>query len=181
MKNIFEYVCNFFPANQNLCLYDVELATTSKIRVLKSFIDVQLPNNKGNLKKGLYSCLCVSFVSCYNVLIEKMGENGSFITTAHFSRFQVGSLLASFRCSKVWPGRLLQGIVTCVLISVTKWCIVGYCEISEMEIMLQITDHTLNSLKRSHVSHSQSMGYTLSEFTSGAEDRPFYKGTTLFM
>ena len=78
---------------------------------LKSSIEVQLPTVSDNLKKMLYSCLCVSFVSCYCVLMEKMDENGSLATIAQFSRLRVGSLLVSYGDSKVWPGGLLQATV----------------------------------------------------------------------
>ena len=130
---------------------------------------MQLPNDKGNLKKRLYSCLCASFVGCYNVLMEKMDENGSFITIAHFSRFQVGSLLAPFRCSKVWPGRLLQGTVTCVFISVTKWRNVGYLS----DVLWDFWDGDYTSDHRSYFQLTGDIpcltltkyGYTLSGFT----------------
>ena len=85
---------------------------------LKSSIEVQLPTVSGNLKKMLYSCLCVNFVSCYCVLMEKMDENGSLATIAQFSRLRVGSLLVSFGDSKVWPGGLLQATVPKTLASV---------------------------------------------------------------
>ena len=64
----------------------------------------------GNLDTMLHSCSCASFVICYCMLMEKMDENGSFMAITHFFHLRVGSLLASFRGSKVWPGGLLQAI-----------------------------------------------------------------------
>ena len=82
-----------------------------KIRGLKSSVEVQQPTVSGNLKKMLYSCLCISFVSCYCALTEKIDKNGSVVTIDHFSRLQVGSLLVSYGDSNVWPGGLLQATV----------------------------------------------------------------------
>ena len=82
-----------------------------KICGLKLSIEVQLPTVSGNLKKMIYSCLCTSFVSCYCILTEKIGENRSVVTIDHFSSLRVGSLLVSYGDSNVWPGGLLQATV----------------------------------------------------------------------
>ena len=121
MKKFFCLSLYFKIRNFIFCLSESSVLTMSswswqvKICGLKSSIEVQLLTVSGNLKKmlypRLYSCLCTSFVSCYCVLKEKIDENSSVVIIDHFSRFRVGSLLASFGGSKVWPGGLLQATV----------------------------------------------------------------------
>ena len=98
-----------------------------KICGLKSSIEVQLPTVSGNVKKMLYSCLCMSFVCCYCVLTEKIDKNRSVVTINHFSRLRVGSLLVSYGDSNVWPDRIVTShcghipLLKIPLISLCRW------------------------------------------------------------
>ena len=106
---------SLFSAQSESCVLTMSSwSRRVKICGFKSSIEVQLPIVSGNFKKMLYSCLCTSFVSCYCVLTEKTDETGSVVTTDHFSRLRVGSLLVSFGDSNVWPGGLLQATVHAV-------------------------------------------------------------------
>ena len=61
-----------FSANYNRVLRMSSWSRRVKIRGVKTSIEAQLPTVSGYLKKMLYSCSCMSFVSGYCVLMKKI-------------------------------------------------------------------------------------------------------------